>query len=95
VLTREAALEVVRQRRDEARVLVPALVAMLDEEQPRYHSGRWVAPQGIAIEHKDRTEIVRGKAARAILAIAAPDDPSVARARAVLAQLDEKSPAGK
>jgi hypothetical protein len=85
VLTREAALEVVRLRGAGARRLLPDLVGMLEDTPPELYLTRWLG-RGVTRDTRNRTEIVRGKAARAILAVATPDDPAAIRARELLAE---------
>jgi hypothetical protein len=91
VLKREAALRVVRARGSSLRVLQPSLASRLDQPQPKRHWSRWQADGSVSTGSDPRDEVVHLLAAEAILAVAASDDPLVAKARAVLAS----EPGGK
>lgn len=84
VQERQVALTVLVRRGAEARPLLPALAAALDQQQPKNDIVVWGA-SGIRHESHDRTEIVHRLAAEAILAIGAADDPLVGKAKQVLA----------
>jgi hypothetical protein len=84
VETREAALVLIAARGEPARPLLPALAAMLRAGQPASQEVVW-HERGARVQAFDRTVPVQRLAARAILAIAPPDDPRRAAAQAVLA----------
>ncbi|MCB9884533.1 MAG: hypothetical protein H6838_03520 [Planctomycetes bacterium] len=80
---RERALAELRRRGAAAARSLPEVVAMLDAAQPKLlksvHVGNTVTSQQV-----DRDDEVHRLAAEAILAIAPPGDPAIARAKAVL-----------
>jgi hypothetical protein len=91
VVTREAALAVLRHRGAQARSLLLAIGGVLEEPQPDREVVGWMGGSHM----EGRNDVVHRLAAEAILAIAAPDDPLVAKAREVLAQLRAKCGDGK
>ena len=90
VTTREAALAVARERGAECRSLLPALATMLTADQPKGHFVRWNEGGSVTTGDVDRSADVQNLAARAIVAIAPPDDPLVIAARDVLARPEPK-----
>ena len=90
VATREAALAVVRERGPECRPLLPVIANMLTEQQPRGTLVQWQDAQPGAFRNVDRSATVQHLAAKAIVAIAASDDPLIAAARDVLARSEPK-----
>ena len=90
VSTRECTLAVLRERGSSARSLLPALAGMLTAEHPRRFLNEWTDAQTAGSKQVDCTAEVQRRAAETSLRIAAPDDPHVAAARAVLARTSGK-----
>jgi hypothetical protein len=84
VAIRERALELLRERGARAREALPAITAVLDQVQQKEYVAMRIDEGRASSGARDVTERVHRAAAQAILAIAAPDDPLVARAQAVL-----------
>lgn len=84
VLTREAALRVLRTRRAAARDFLPTLSAAIAAEHPLLHRMRWINAGSSTMERVDRNEVVRRLAAQAVVAIAERDDPLRASAEQFL-----------
>lgn len=92
VLRRERALEIVRARGAECRVLVPDVARLLDATGLAAQVLERTDDGGHRMRRLDRTPHVQRLAARALLAIAATDDPVLRRAREILAQPEGKAP---
>jgi hypothetical protein len=75
----------------DAKPAVPVLLAKVSRSQPQREAVGLMGRGHL----EERSDVVHRLAAEAILAIAAPDDPLVAKARAVLARLPAKSGDGK
>jgi hypothetical protein len=88
-LLRERALRIATGRPADARPLLPAFAAMLDAEQPPWQLVTWEG-NGVTVRQESHTALIHRLAAEAILAIAAPDDPLVERARGALPAAGDK-----
>jgi hypothetical protein len=86
VLRREAALRIVAVRGPALRPLLPRLAEMLDVSYPGHQRMLWFDGGKVTARTESHDVLVHRLAAQAILAVAAPDDPLVAKARAVLAE---------
>jgi hypothetical protein len=86
VAMRERALAIARDQGAAARDLLPAVADMLVATQPKLHGSEWVAANEARTWSVDRTPHVQRLAAETIVAIAAADDPLVAKAREILAR---------
>jgi hypothetical protein len=72
------------------RPLLPTLGAMLGAKQPPRAVMEWRDDGGLVHRRVDCTAEIHRLVARAIIAVAAPGDPLLATARAVLAEPEPK-----
>jgi len=90
VRLRKRALELLGQRHDTARAVLPQIAAAMRAEHPQVASIFWQDDGSMRTGRESSTLEVQALAAEAILAIAAPDDRLVAEARRVLPQAEKR-----